>query len=142
MSTTPAKPFSLSVKAVVRDAQGRCLLLRRSAVNKHFVGCWEWPGGKVDAGEDFAHAVVREAWEESGLEVELTGVAGVTEFEIEKVHVVVLAMDVRVAGGELRLSEEHDAFDWVALADLAGRNLTPPNAAFMLEYARRKGNQS
>jgi len=116
-------------------------LLRRSAVNKHFVGCWEWPGGKVDAGEDFAHAVVREAREESGLEVELTGVAGVTEFEIEKVHVVVLAMDVRVAGGELRLSEEHDAFDWVAPADLAVRNLTPPNAAFMLEYARRKGAQ-
>jgi len=142
MSTTPAKPFSLSVKAVVRDAQGRCLLLRRSAVNKHFVGCWEWPGGKVDAGEDFAHAVVREAREESGLEVELTGVAGVRELEIEKVHVVVLAMDVLVAGGKLRLSEEHDAFDWVALADLAGRNLTPPNAAFMLEYARRKGNQS
>jgi len=142
MSTTPAKPFSLSVKAVVRDAQGRCLLLRRSAVNKHFVGCWEWPGGKVDAGEDFAHAVVREAREESGLEVELTGVAGVTEFEIEKVHVVVLAMDVLAVGGELRLSEEHDAFEWVALADLAGRKLTPTNAAFMLEYARRKGNES
>ena len=141
MSTTPAKPFSLSVKAVIRDAQGRCLLLRRSAVNQHFVGCWEWPGGKVDAGEDFAHAVVRESREDSGLEVVLTGVAGVTEFEMEKVHVVVLAMNVRVAGGELRLSEEHDAFDWVPLADLAGRNLTPPNAAFMLEYARKIGAQ-
>jgi ADP-ribose pyrophosphatase YjhB (NUDIX family) len=50
------QPFRLAVKAVVIDDANRCLLLRRSAANKNFVGCWEWPGGKVDPGEDFASA--------------------------------------------------------------------------------------
>jgi len=50
------KPFRLAVKAVIFDDQQRCLLLRRSAINHHFVGCWEWPGGKVDEGEDFRHS--------------------------------------------------------------------------------------
>ena len=58
------KPSRFAVKAIVRNATGQCLFLSRSEVNKHYVGCWEWPGGKVDPGEDFAMAVVRETREE------------------------------------------------------------------------------
>ena len=76
------KPYKMAVKAIIRDSAGRCLLIRRSPANKHFVGVWEWPGGKVDHGEDFAEAVVREAREETSLEVEITGIGGVTGFEM------------------------------------------------------------
>ena len=61
------KPFSLAVKAVPLDSQNRCLLIRRSSYNHNFVGKWEWPGGKVDAGESFAVAVCREVREETSL---------------------------------------------------------------------------
>ena len=53
------KPFSLTMKAVIVDDQGRTLLIRRSKANKNFTGKWEWPGGKVDPGEDFAVAAIR-----------------------------------------------------------------------------------
>ena len=53
------KPFSLTMKAVIVDEQGRTLLIRRSKANKNFIGKWEWPGGKVDPGEDFAVAAIR-----------------------------------------------------------------------------------
>src|ERR1035441_10199215 len=105
---TPVKPFRLAVKAVILDGQHRCLLVRRSSFNKNFVGCWEWPGGKVDAGEDFATAVLRETREETGLEVEITGLAGATSFEMPKVNVVLLCMEVRILNGDIHLSDEHD----------------------------------
>jgi 8-oxo-dGTP diphosphatase len=134
-----AKPFGLAVKAVVLDDRKRSLLIRRSAQNRHFVGEWEWPGGKVDAGEDFASAVAREAREETALDIEITGLAGATQFEMPKFHVVMLCLEARATGGEIKLSGEHDAFEWVPLVDFAKRPLVGLVRDFMLEYAREKG---
>src|SRR5262245_46341455 len=115
----PDKPFALAVKAVILDEQRRCLLIRRSAHNRNFVGCWEWPGGKVDPGEDFAPAVAREAREETGLEIEVDALAGALQFEMPKVNVVLLCMEARITGGKFQLSEEHDESAWVSLSELS-----------------------
>ncbi|MCU0856833.1 MAG: NUDIX domain-containing protein [Pontiellaceae bacterium] len=131
------KPYGLSVKAVIFDQQGRCLLIRRSAHNKNFVGCWEWPGGKADPGEDFASALHREVAEETGLTVELTGFACATSFEMPKVNVVLLCMEARLIGGDIRLSEEHDDFIWVPPADLSRYKHPVYITNMMLEYAAR-----
>lgn len=137
-----SKPFKLAVKAVILDEMERCLLIRRSAANGHFIGKWEWPGGKADPGEDFSTAVVRETREETGLEVEITGLAGATSFEMATVHIVLLCLEVRRLGGEIRLSAEHDNFAWVLLAELGQWNLPEEHRPFMLDYAQRKGTQS
>ena len=130
------KPFSLAVKAVILDAGGRCLLIRRSTANLHFVGQWEWPGGKVDPGEDFASAVIRETREETSLEVEITGLAGATHFEMPKVNVVLLCMETRIVGGEIKLSDQHDQFVWVPLTELSHWKSPEQIANFMLGYSR------
>ena len=132
-------PWRLAVRAVVHDAQGRMLLLRRSNVCRNFVGCWEWPGGKVDPGEDFASAVRRETREETSLEVEITGLAGVTHFAAPAAHFVMLCMEVKTIGGEFKLSEEHDDYAWVAPGDFPKLPFTGQVTQFMLEYAKRKG---
>ena len=132
------KPFSLAVKAIILDAGGRCLLVRRSIANLHFVGMWEWPGGKVDPGEDFASAVIRETREETSLEVEITGLAGATHFEMPKVNVVLLCMETRIVGGEIKLSDEHDQFMWVPLSELSRWPVPEQIAKFMLQYAKSK----
>lgn len=132
------KPYALAVKAVIVNACNECLLLRRSAANHSFVGCWEWPGGKVDPGEEFALAVPRETFEEIGLKVEITGLAGATQFEMPKVNVVLLCMEAAIVGGDPVLSHEHDAYEWVPLSGLGNRPLVAPVADFMLEYASRK----
>lgn len=133
-----ARPFLLAVKAVIVDDARRCLLLRRSAANRNFIGAWEWPGGKVDPGEDFATAVRRETREESGLEVELTGLAGATSFDMPQGAIIVLCLETRLVSGQVRLSHEHDAFDWVPLAALPRYPLVPRVGDFMLDYARRR----
>ena len=59
-------PILIVVAAVVvRD--GRVLLTRRNA-GSHLGGLWEFPGGKVEPGEEPASALVREIKEELGVE--------------------------------------------------------------------------
>jgi len=132
------KPFKLVVRAVIFDDQRRCLLLRRSAQNRNFVGCWEWPGGKVEDGEDFANAILRETREETSLEIEISGLAGATYFAMPATNIVLLCMEARLIGGRLKLSGEHDEFAWVPLGELLPKHLPAQVAEFMLAYARSK----
>lgn len=133
------KPFGLVMKAVIVDEQGRTLLIRLSKANKNFTGKWEWPGGKVDPGEGVAVAAIREAKEETGLDVELTAVAGVAQYEMPKAFVAMLCMEARIIGGTLTLSDEHDAYQWVHLSKLHEIELIDGSVRdCMMEYARRK----
>lgn len=56
------------VAAALFDAQGRVLLAQRPA-GKHMAGRWEFPGGKLDAGESEQAGLVRELAEELGIRV-------------------------------------------------------------------------
>jgi ADP-ribose pyrophosphatase YjhB (NUDIX family) len=62
------------VGAVVHDARGRLLLIRRGHAPS--AGLWSVPGGRVEAGESETTAVVREVAEETGLRVRPDRVVG------------------------------------------------------------------
>ena len=66
-------PHRQCAAAIVRNPAGQVLLVQQN------YGSFAWgaPGGVVDPGETPMRAAVREAAEETGLEVELTGVIGV-----------------------------------------------------------------
>ena len=61
------KPI-LVVAAVLRDGEGRVLIAQRPA-GRHLAGRWEFPGGKVGAGEGEHEALARELREELGIEL-------------------------------------------------------------------------
>jgi len=129
------KPWGLAVRAIIRDGKKRVLLIRRSAQCGHFAGQWEFPGGKVDAGETIDGALCREVGEETGLKVSPTGVAGATAFEMAKVHVVLVYFDVVLRGGKVRLSAEHDGFAWVEPAKIRKLDLSPQIQTFLRRHA-------
>lgn len=114
----PAKPFALSVKVVIHDDDGRCLLLKRSAASAHNAGKWDLPGGKVDTGESFDVALLREVVEETGLTVELETVLGAASSDAPAKVVVYVIMGGRLVAGDVRLSDEHEASIWVPRAEL------------------------
>ena len=60
--------MTLVVAAAIFDASGKVLIAERPA-GKHMAGRWEFPGGKVAAGEAEEAALARELEEELGIEV-------------------------------------------------------------------------
>lgn len=66
-NTAPDAVVHVAV-GVIQDRAGRVLITRRPAT-AHQGGLWEFPGGKIDAGESVQEALVRELREELGVEV-------------------------------------------------------------------------
>jgi ADP-ribose pyrophosphatase YjhB (NUDIX family) len=107
--------------ALVVDEQGRVLLQRRADS-----GNWSLPGGVMELGETMGQAVVREVREETGVDVELTGILGIYT---DPAHVIayddgevrqefVVAFTARVVGGELKGSDESTEVRWVRLPEV------------------------
>ena len=117
--TKTDRPFGLAVKAIIKDNRGRCLVMRRSALNRTGHAVWELPGGKVAPGENLADALVREVKEESGLDVRPVRAVAVMQTEMPELHVIRLLMEARVLSGTVELDSEHDCYEWIPLADLA-----------------------
>jgi mutator protein MutT len=64
------KPLTHVVAAAVIDAAGRVLIAQRPA-GKHLAGGWEFPGGKLEDGEDRRLGLARELREELGIEISI-----------------------------------------------------------------------
>lgn len=65
-----------AVSTVVMD-NGRVLLVERGKGAPR--GLWSFPGGHVEPGETVRDAAIREVAEETGLDIEITGIAGVRD---------------------------------------------------------------
>lgn len=62
------KPLLLVAAAALYDSAGRILLAQRPS-GKAMAGLWEFPGGKIEAGENPEMALIRELYEELGITV-------------------------------------------------------------------------
>lgn len=62
-------PLRDGVVAVLKDAQGRYLFIRRGLTLERSPGWWCFVGGQVEPGESLAEALGREMFEEVGLRV-------------------------------------------------------------------------
>ncbi len=119
------------VAAVVRRGD-RYLVGCRPADKRHG-GLWEFPGGKVDAGESLLEAATRELAEE--LSVSTNGIGptlftlcdGDSPFEI---HFV----EVEIAGDPI--PHEHSELGWFTRLELGRLPLAPADAEFVEELER------
>jgi 8-oxo-dGTP diphosphatase len=100
--------------AIVRD--GRCLAAQRGP-DMRLPGKWEFPGGKVEDGEDPRSALAREVREELGLEIEVGELLGTGRDDGGESAVRLDVYLATLAGGELRLLEHGDV-RWLAPAEL------------------------
>lgn len=87
--------------AIVRDGHGRFLLSKRPD-DKHQGGRWEFPGGKIEAGETPADALVRELLEELDLRVTESLPFLTIEHSYDDLHVRLCFREVTAWRGEPR----------------------------------------
>ena len=124
------EPNSVVPAAVgcVTDDEGRLLLEHR--VDNDL---WALPGGTHDFGESIVETVIREIREETGLEVEVTGLVGIytdprariayTDGEVRQQFT--LSFRCRVLGGTLEKDSESQELRWVARDELDGLTIHP-----------------
>ncbi|MEU1670633.1 NUDIX domain-containing protein [Streptomyces roseifaciens] len=117
------RPNSMVVaaSAVVTDDQGRILLQRRRDN-----GLWALPGGGMDLDDSLPGTAVREVREETGLDVEITGLVGTytdprhiiaySDGEVRRQFNV--CFTARITGGEPAISDESTELRFVTPTEL------------------------
>jgi len=126
---TSRKP---SASALVRDEQGRVLLLRRPDND-----LWTIPTGGLKKGETIRECAARECEEETGIVIEITGLVGVfttPDHVIEYIkggrvdevrQPVNVCLHARPVGGALTTTDEASDVRWVSPLELGGYEIHP-----------------
>jgi 8-oxo-dGTP diphosphatase len=118
---------------IVHDATGRLLVIRRGTAPS--AGSWSVPGGRCRVGESPAAACVREVAEETGLQVEVTRLAGRVELAAPDGGVYVIDDFVcRAVGGALAAGDDATDARWVTRAELLRLELVPGLVAALSEW--------
>jgi 8-oxo-dGTP diphosphatase len=115
------------VSAGVLVERGRVLLTQRKA-GSHLAGAWEFPGGKVEPGEDPRAALVRELKEEIGVDVVVGDILEVTfhHYADAQKAVLLLFYCVKRADGSADPSAiDVAAISWAAPGDLDPSRFPP-----------------
>jgi len=122
---------TLLVSAAVLIERGRVLLTQRK-VGTHLAGAWEFPGGKVNPGEDPRDAVARELREELGIETRVGEILEVTFHRYPERSVLLLFYAV---SREPRSPEpqvlDTAAFRWAAVHELDDAQFPPADVAIL-----------
>src|SRR6266566_4811775 len=110
-----ANSIAVAVSAFVQDDQGRILMIRRTDNDLYSI-----PGGQVEPGETLTQAAIREVKEETGIDIEITGLIGIysnpnhvisyNNGEIRQEFSICLR--ARPLGGEIRTSTESSDVHW------------------------------
>jgi len=119
--------------AVLLRPDGSFLLGRRPP-GSIYAGYWEFPGGKVEAGETPRAALVRELQEELGIAVDCAHPWITREFVYEHAHVRLHFFRVVSWRGEVR-DLQHDALQWQLPAAATVTPVLPANAPVLAALA-------
>jgi len=121
----PSPDQLVSVVAGVVERRGRWLLAQRPAHKAH-AGLWEFPGGKVNPGEDLEAALRRELIEELAMHPVTVGASlGLQTSPTIKLHFLAVTTD------SAPIALEHSALGWFQPQEAWALRLAPLDRAFV-----------
>jgi 8-oxo-dGTP diphosphatase len=108
----------IGAKAFI-EREGKILIVREADtyIEGTELGKWDVPGGRIEPRETLMDGLVREVGEECGLRIADSKVFAVREgFPVikgEECHIVRIYFTAQAGEGEVRLSQDHDAWEWI-----------------------------
>lgn len=114
------KTIKVAAAAIVRD--GKVFATQRGY--GEFKDGWEFPGGKIEAGETAEEALVREIREELEVEIEVEKLLDVVEYDYPQFHLSLMCFICRIKSGEPVL-KEHEAAKWLGQEELTSVEWLP-----------------
>ena len=97
-------------------------------------GWWEFPGGKMEAGESPRQALSREIGEELDAEIEIGDLLRTVEWDYPAFHLTLHCYWSTLATGSLRLNE-HDSARWLAKEELHSVRWLPADLSLLEDIA-------
>ena len=98
------------VAAVLKDKKN--FLIAKRGFNQSFPSKWEFPGGKVEKGESFQNALIREIKEELNVTINVLKKIASERVEVKDVLISIHYYYAEIISGTVELME-HDHFKWV-----------------------------
>lgn len=124
------------VTAAILWQNGRILLAQRPE-NDRMAGLWEFPGGKIEAGETPEDCLKRELLEELGIETQIGSLFMETGYQYPHINIILLAFHAMPVKGQMTL-HSHAAITWALPHELMHYPLAPadvPIAEKLLHHA-------
>lgn len=125
------RPYGLTVRGIIKNTSGEILILKRHPLSKTDPGTWELPGGKVDPGEAFDDALIREIKEETNLDVTIGDLADAVQNDYSRKRTVQLMMYLENVEGEVTISEEHTDWMWSDIEKIRSLELSSSFEKFL-----------
>ena len=110
------------VAAIIHDAEGRIFATQRGY--GEWKDWWEFPGGKMEAGETPEEALKREIWEELETRIDVEKFVQTVEWDYPQFHLTMHCYLCHVESGHLEL-KEHEAAKWLNKDELESVNWLP-----------------
>lgn len=126
----------LQVTAAILRRGGRVLVAQRRGP-EWLAGKWEFPGGKIEAGESGEACLARELREELGIEVEVGRLLGVFEHSYPQLRVALHAYGATLLEGE-PVAHDHSAVRWVEPGELRDIDWAPADVPIVDAWLRRE----
>ena len=125
------------VAAVIRDTEGRIFATQRGY--GEWKDWWEFPGGKIEAGEAPEEALRREIWEELETRIAVERLLQTVEYDYPVFHLTMHCYLCRVESGALTL-KEHEAARWLTKHELDSVRWLPADVQVIENL--KKGNET
>ena len=123
----------IHVVAAVIVQDGKVFATQRGYRN--YKDWWEFPGGKIEAGETPEQALIREIREELAVEITVDKYLTTVEYDYPEFHLSMACYWCSVKEGHLTLLE-HEAARWLPLDDLRQVNWLPADVLVVHEIER------